>query len=240
MIGGEELMSLSRIGVILMSVALLATASGCSHEQRDWHSAQAANTVEAYEQFINAHPKSARAADAQAQIAQLTEARDWQRASTIDTADAYRQFLAQHPQGKSAQEARIRIENFGMNNTSSAAGGAVPPPAAPAAAPVAAAPAPAKPAAQTAAAPESAAGGRYSVQLGAFSTQAKAQSQWRRLNARFGSKLRGTESDIEEAKNAKGRRIYRLKAKPLTEPRARALCAALRKHGQACVVAGPN
>ena len=230
-------MSLSRICVILMSVALLATASGCSHEQRDWHSAQAANTIEAYEQFINAHPKSARAADAQAQIAQLTEARDWQRASTIDTADAYRQFLAQHPQGKSAQEARIRIENFGMNNAAAAGGGAAPPPAAPAAAPVAAAPAPAKPAAQSAA-PESAAGGRYSVQLGAFSTQAKAQSQWRRLNARFGSNLHGTESDIEQGKNASGRRIYRLKAKPLTEARARALCAALRKHGQACVVAG--
>ena len=239
MIGGEELMSLSRIGVILMSVALLAAASGCSHEQRDWHSAQAANTIEAYEQFIDAHPKSARAADAQAQIAQLTEARDWQRASTIDTADAYRQFLAQHPQGKSAPEARIRVENFGMNNTAAGGGGAAPPAAAPAVAPVAAAPAPARPAAQSAA-PESAAGGRYSVQLGAFSTQAKAQNQWRRLNARFGPKLHGTESDIEEAKNAKGRRIYRLKAKPLTEARARALCAALRKHGQACVVAGPT
>jgi hypothetical protein len=224
MIGGEELMSLSRVGVILMSVALLAAASGCSHEQRDWHSAQAANTIEAYEQFIDAHPKSARAADAQAQIAQLTEARDWQRASTIDTADAYRQFLAQHPQGKSAQEARIRVENFGMNNT--------------AAAPVAAAPAPARPVAQSAA-PESAAGGRYSVQLGAFTTQAKAQSQWQRLNARFGAKLRGTEPDIEQGKNAHGKRIYRLKARPLTEARARALCAALRKRGQACVVAGP-
>jgi cell division septation protein DedD len=236
MIGGEELMSLSRICVILMSVALLAAASGCSHEQRDWHSAQAANTIEAYEQFINTYPKSARATDAQAQIAQLTEARDWQRASTIDTADAYRQFLAQHPQGKSAQEARIRIENFGMNNAAAAGGGAAPPPGAPAAAPVAAAPA--KPAAQPAA-PESAAGGRYSVQLGAFSTQAKAQNQWRRLSAHFGSKLHGTEPDIEQGKNAKGRRIYRLKAKPLTEAQARALCAALRKHGQACVVAGP-
>jgi SPOR domain len=223
-------MRLSRVCVILMSVALLAAASGCSHEQSDWHSAQAANTIEAYEAFINAHPKSARATDAQAQIAQLTEARDWQRASTIDTADAYRQFLAQHPQGKSAPEARIRIENFGMNNAAA--------PAAPASAPAATAPAPAK-APAAAAAPESAAGGRYSVQLGAFTTQAKAQSQWQRLNARFGAKLRGTEPDIEQGKNAHGKRIYRLKAKPLSEARARALCAALRKRGQACVVAGP-
>jgi hypothetical protein len=226
-------MRLPRVCVILMSVVLLAAASGCSHEQSEWHAAQAANTIEAYEAFINAHPKSARATDAQAQIAQLTEARDWQRASTIDTADAYRQFLAQHPQGKSAAEARIRIENFGMNNAAAPAGGAAPP----AAAPAAAAPAPAKPA--SAAAPESAAGGRYSVQLGAFTTQAKAQSQWQRLNARFGAKLRGTEPDIEQGKNVHGKRIYRLKAKPLSEARARALCAALRKRGQACVVAGP-
>jgi cytoskeletal protein RodZ len=238
--GGEELMRLSRVGVILVSVALLAAASGCSHEQSDWHSAQAANTIEAYEAFVSAHPKSARAADAQAQIEQLTEARDWQRASTIDTADAYRQFLAQHPQAKSAQEARIRIENFGMSSAATAGGGATPA-AAPAASPAAAAPSakPAKPG-SAAAAPQSAAGERYSVQLGAFTTQAKAQSQWQRLNARFGAKLHGTESDIEPAKNAHGKRIYRLKAKPLTEARARALCAALRKRGQACVVAGPS
>jgi cell division protein FtsN len=236
MIGGEELMSLARVGVILMSFALLAGASGCSHEQRDWRSAQTANTIEAYEGFISAHPKSARAADAQAQIAQLTEARDWQRASTIDTADAYRQFLVQHPQGKSAQEARIRVENFAASGTSAAAAPSAAPSAAP---PAAGAPVPAAGAPPPAPA-QSAGSDQYSVQLGAFSTQAKAQSQWRRLNARFGSRLRGIEPDIEPAKSANGRHIYRLRAKPLTEARARALCAALRKHGQPCVVAGPS
>jgi hypothetical protein len=234
-------MSLARVCVILMSVALLASASGCSHEQRDWRSAQAANTIEAYEGFISAHPKSARAADAQAQIAQLTEARDWQRASTIDTADAYRQFLAQHPQAKSAQEARIRIENFGMSGTAApgapAAASSAAPPAGAANPPATAAPPPAKPAPT---APPNAGDGQYSVQLGAFSTQAKAQSQWRRLNARFGARLRGTEPDIEPAKSANGRHIFRLRAKPLTEARARVLCAALRKHGQPCVIAGPS
>jgi cell division septation protein DedD len=203
--------------------------------------AQAANTIEAYEGFISAHPKSARAADAQAQIAQLTEARDWQRASTIDTADAYRQFLAQHPQAKSAQEARIRIENFGMSGTAApgapAAASSAAPPAGAANPPATAAPPPAKPAPT---APPNAGDGQYSVQLGAFSTQAKAQSQWRRLNARFGARLRGTEPDIEPAKSANGRHIFRLRAKPLTEARARVLCAALRKHGQPCVVAGPS
>jgi len=225
-------MSLRRNCVILMSLALLGSASGCSHEQRDWQSAQAANTIEAYEEFVGAHPKSARAADAQARIADLTEQRDWQRASTTDTADAYRQFLAQHPQGKSASEARIRIENFGLGGTAAAPATA----AASATAPAATAVTP--PPRAAAAAEESA--GSYSVQLGAFTTRAKAQGQWRRLTAHFGTELHGTVSDIERVQSANGRHVYRLKARPLTEAGARALCAALRKHAQACVVVRPR
>jgi sporulation related protein len=235
MVGGEELMSLRRTCVILMSLALLAGASGCTHEQRDWRSAQAANTVEAYEAFVTAHPKSARAADAQARIAQLTEERDWQRASTTDTADAYRQFLAQHPQSKSAAEARIRMENFAMSGNAAAQSSG-------AAAPPAAAPAPATPAqpAPAAAGAEPATAGHYSVQLGAFKTHAKALSQWRRLSVRFESELRGAVSDVERAKSANGRAVYRLRVNGLTEARARRICAALRKHAQACVVRPSN
>src|ERR1700733_10530567 len=126
-------MSIARASVILAGGILLATLLACSHESRDWHSAQAANTIEAYQQFLSEHPQSAHTADAQTQIADLTEARDWQRASGTDTADAYRQFLAQHPQGKNAQEARIRLENFGLSASAApaAAGGATAPAAKP-------------------------------------------------------------------------------------------------------------
>jgi SPOR domain len=224
-------MSLRRTCVTLMSLALLAGAGGCSHEQRDWRSAQAANTIEAYEQFATAHPKSARAADAQALIAQLTEERDWQRASTTDTADAYRQFLAQHPLSKSAPEARIRMENFGLSGTAAATAPGATSPSATAAPPT---PPPRPSAAVTGAEP--AGTGGYSVQLGAFKTQAKALGQWRRLSARFDTELRGAVSDVERAKSAHGRTVYRLKVKGLTEARARSICAALRKRAQACVV----
>src|ERR1700733_815382 len=130
-------MSIARASVILVGGILLATLLACSHESRDWHSAQAANTIEAYQQFLSEHPQSAHTADAQTQIADLTEVRDWQRASGTDTADAYRQFLAQHPQGKNAQEARIRLENFGLSASGAppAAGGATPAAAAPSSAP---------------------------------------------------------------------------------------------------------
>jgi len=224
-------MSLRRTGVILMSLALLAAASGCSHEQRDWRSAQAANTVEAYQDFITSHPKSARAADAQARIAQLTEERDWQRASTTDTADAYRQFLEQHPQAKMAAEARTRIESFAQNGTPATAA-----PSAPSRGAATSPPAPPSPAPAGATGAEPAVTGAYSVQLGAFTTHAKALGQWRRLSARFATELQGAVSDVERGKGPHGRNLYRLKVKGLTEARARSICEALRKHSQACVV----
>ena len=234
-------MRLAHACVILLSVAMLAAASGCSHEKRDWHSAQAADTIEAYEEFVKEHPQSARTNEAQTRVVQLSEDRDWQRASSTDTADAYRQFLAAHPQAKPAQEARIRIENFGLNGGTAAASAtaARQPASAPQAANVPASQAPPAPppASQPAAAEPAAGSVGYSVQLGAFSTQAKAQSQWRRLMARFGTELHGTVSEVEQGKTSKGRHVYRLRVKVPSEARARALCAQLKKHAQACVVA---
>jgi SPOR domain len=93
----------------------LALAAGCSREQQDWRSAEAADTVESYGQFLSRHPDSELATQARTRVTQLAEEREWQQASSADTADAYRQFLAQHPNGKWAQEARIRIQNFALN-----------------------------------------------------------------------------------------------------------------------------
>lgn len=234
-------MRLARVSMIFLSLAWLAAASGCSHEKRDWHAAQSADTIEAYEEFVKEHPKSALGSEAQSRVVQLTEDRDWQRASSTDTADAYRQFLAAHPQAKSAQEARIRIENFGLNGGAGAAAPAVA--AQPAGAPQtatqpAAQAAPAPPPASIAGAAEPAASGAgYSVQLGAFSTAAKAQSQWQRLAARYPAQLQGLVCEVERGKSSKGRRVYRLKAKVPSEAHARALCAQLKKHSQACVIA---
>jgi hypothetical protein len=229
----DEVMRLVRLAVVFLSVAMLTAASGCSHEKRDWHSAQAADTIEAYEEFVKEHPKSARTSDAQTRIVQLSEERDWQRASSTDTADAYRQFLAAHPQAKSAPEARIRIENFGINGGTAAAtqGAASPLPSAPRAPP---------PASHAAVSEPAAAGTTVSVQLGAFSTLAKAQRQWRRLMARFQTELHGAVSDVERGKSSRGRPVYRLKAKVADEAAARSLCAQLKKHAEACVVSLPK
>lgn len=134
-----------RAGNVAALTVFLCLAAACSREQQDWRSAEAADTMEGYSQFLERHPESELATEARTRVAQLAEDREWQQASHADTADAYRQFLAQLPNGKWSQEARIRIQNFALNGlppagppmaqTPSAAGSNSPSTTVPAAAP---------------------------------------------------------------------------------------------------------
>jgi hypothetical protein len=101
-----------------MGLALLVLA-GCSRQEAaDWRQASLADSSEAYHLFLQQHPHSAEAVQAQTRIQQLGEQRDWQIASAADTRDSYQLFLTQHPDSKWAQEARIRIENFAQAGVS--------------------------------------------------------------------------------------------------------------------------
>jgi hypothetical protein len=102
---------------VALPALLLVLLAGCSsREQQDWHSAEAANTPEAYTRFLEQHGESELARQAQARIAQLQEERDWQRTDGIGTLEAYRQFLIAHPRGTWAERARIRIEGFSLGS----------------------------------------------------------------------------------------------------------------------------
>jgi hypothetical protein len=108
-------MKLRTLRAALLVVVSVTLVAGCSRERIDWKSAEAADTQEAYNHFLQLHPDSALATQARTRLAQLAEDKDWQHASATDTADAYRQFLTQHPNGKWAEEARIRMENFSLD-----------------------------------------------------------------------------------------------------------------------------
>jgi cell division septation protein DedD len=97
-----------------IAVAVTLLLVSCSAEKSDWQDAQAADTAEAYEQFISKHPQSALATEARTRTKQLEEEKDWEKATGIDTADSYQAFLAKYPEGKWSEEARIRIENFNV------------------------------------------------------------------------------------------------------------------------------
>jgi hypothetical protein len=104
-----------RAGRAALAAALL-TVAGCSAEQQDWRSAEAAGTAESYQHFIEQHPDSELVVQARARVGEFAEDRDWQQAGKVGTADAYRSFLAAHPKGRWSQEARIRIESYALGS----------------------------------------------------------------------------------------------------------------------------
>lgn len=258
----SHLMHFGKAFSTLFVVALLAVATGCSRENQDWRSAQSADTVEGYSDFVSKHPQSEFATQAKNRLTQLGEERDWERATVADTAEAYQQFLAQHPDGKWAQEARVRIENFNVIDGgaptpgapavpgSAAAAASTPTPAsAPTPAPRAVQPqappkavAAAKPASkETSAAPKPSTASRtgaHHVQLGAFSSAANAESEWRRISGNF-AELKGMATRVQPVQTARGK-MYRLQVVVPSDERGRALCASLTAHKQACIVAHGN
>lgn len=243
--------------VVMMVAIGLTLLAGCSQERQAWRSAEAADSIESYGEFLRKHPESELAARARERVVQLEEERDWQETGTLDTLEAYQLFLTRHPQGKWADEARIRIESFAVAEPPSARAPAAQAPrsdpglssdkgppassvvAAPAGPPTAAVRKP--PATVSAAAPAPAAGpGRRSgVQLGAFSDEKRAQREWQRLVARFPGELGALQPRFHAAQTSSGP-LVRLQVETPDERQARSLCATLRKAGQGCVVVLPG
>jgi cell division protein FtsN len=246
--------------VLAVCCALLLSVSGCSRQQSDWEKTRAANTTDAYEQFLKKYPSGEFAAQAQARVKDLYEERDWQKARDVDTPEAYQAFLKQYPEGKWTEEARIRVENFNLAQApsgtsppagataagSAAADTAAKPPAPPAATPPAppsmpksAPPAPPV-AAKAATAPTSKTAGSYGIQLGAFKSNADAANKrWTLLEGKYPKVLAGLSPKVTPKKTAAGT-LYRLQVAGLTEKHARAICKSLKAHSQPCVLVPPG
>lgn len=248
----EYLMTSRTLLPIVLALTLVLAA--CSRERQDWKAAQAADTAEAYTDFVKKHPEGELATQAQTRLAQIVDERDWQFAASADTPEAYQRFVQLHPGSKWAEEARIRIESFalGAQPASSSASPSAPasvslptaptpeetpviepaldaPAAAPAPEP---APAPSKPAA----APRSTS---YGIQLGAFGTEQKARSEWQRLESANADLLGGLSSSVASVQGGTGT-LWRLRASTASEAKSRSLCASLTKRGVSCVVVLPG
>jgi cell division septation protein DedD len=215
--------------------------SGCSRQQSDWEKTRAANTTDAYEQFLKNYPNGEFSAQAQARVKELYEERDWQKARDADTLEAYQAFLKDHPEGKWTEEARIRVENFTLASappTTTPSGSAPPPPttgAAPAAAPAAKS-APAAPHKPHTNAESS---GAYGVQLGAFKTGADAANKhWAKLQKEYPALLADLKPKVSPQKSSSGM-LYRLQVTNLSDKRAGSICQTLKSHSQGCLVLHP-
>lgn len=224
--------------VTIAACGLLFLA-GCNHEASDWKAASAANTTAAYQQFLYQYPNSPNAAVAQTRIEQLQEAQDWQAATAADTRDGYQQYLAQHPDGPDAQEARIRLENFAQASSPAVA-------SANTAVPATTHPSPLKPSSGPGPTPNMATGGAgrepaaagtsgtHYVQLGAFSSRARAESHWKHLASRFSRELAALTPRYVAGKSHT-LSVVRLQVPVSSRAQGEALCEKLRAHAQPCV-----
>lgn len=227
-----------------MSAVALLTLTACTDLQ-EWRSTQRADTIESYEAFLEQHPESQYAPVAQRRLADLIEQRDWQSASETDTAEAYRTFINTHPKGRWVREARVRLQNF--LSTPGVLGPAaiepvepLPPPAMLPAEPsrVMGMPMPAATAAARQSAGDAEQPVEHRIQLGAFSSRDKALEGWRTARERH-PELQGLVSQVLSGVGSNGP-IYRLQASVVSEARAREICRALMKSGQACVYVPPE
>src|SRR5256714_13181455 len=106
---GRPIMLTFGAGRVALIVVLALLAAGCSREQQDWRSAEAADTGEAYARFIEQYPDTELAVQARARLAQLDEERDWAQAGEVPTADGHPAVPAQHPGGRWAQGGRLPL-----------------------------------------------------------------------------------------------------------------------------------
>jgi cell division septation protein DedD len=79
----------------------------------------------------------------------------------------------------------------------------------------------------------------FGIQLGAFSTQAAALSEWKRLQSAYDAELHGLFAHAVPVHVTSGT-LFRLQSPVGDETRARSICGALTKHAQPCVVVLPS
>ena len=220
------------IWALLLGSAVLLAA--CTAENDDWRAAQAADTSLAYSHFASQHPDSSHAAEARSRAAARAAAEAVVASSAEPTAAsvvppvAVPQAIAPATAPSPPQAAPPQA-----SPPQAAPAQAAPPPAAAVTAPAAVVkpPAPAsRPAANKAAG--------FGVQIGAFSTQDKAEAQWRLIQQRHRRELAGASHQIAAGK-AGSRTVYRLKLPQPSQAAAKDLCRRLSAAGQPCVVYHP-
>jgi SPOR domain len=98
---------------VLSAVALVAA---CGSAENDWNQATAANTVAAYEAYLQKHPDGNHRAEADARITKINETDAWNHATQANTVQSYQDYLQRKPDGEHAQQAKDSIESIQRAN----------------------------------------------------------------------------------------------------------------------------
>lgn len=97
-----------RIPVWVLLLSLLLVTLGCSSDARNYEKARQANTIEAYEDFVQKHPDSKLVEQAKARAEELL----LKTAESKNTLADYRSFLKKYPQSKHASEVAERMRQL--------------------------------------------------------------------------------------------------------------------------------
>jgi len=81
------------------------------YDLKDWQYAQQTNTIQAYEFYLEAHPKGRYKIPAEQALYRLREDIFWQQTQKISTPEACKQYLAKYPKGRYRTEAENCVAN---------------------------------------------------------------------------------------------------------------------------------
>jgi hypothetical protein len=221
---GAAVMNRSSISLLLVAAAMLW---GCSSAQEDWNTANGANTVAAYQEYLSKHPTGDHSADANERIRSLQDDEAWSQAKQANSAEGYRAYLQNQPAGSHATEAQDAL---------TAAQRAADWKTADSTATVASLQDFLK---KYATGPEAdqareklATLSGYKVQLASAKTQKQAQREREHLRTKYSSILHDVVV-VPAADSAKG---YGLESPPMSQSQANSACDELKKAHQSCEV----
>jgi len=215
----------------LVSAAVLAAAAllGCDSIQDDWNKANAQNTLAAYQDFLNQHPNTDLAVQAQSRMHALQDYQAWAQAQKANTAESFRQYLSGQPNGLHAAESRERILGFERADAWRAAEADGKAPALQAFLQKYPQGAEADRARAQIAQLQAQA---YRVQVAAFRAHKDAERARSRLQARYGALLH----DVVVVPPAGPEKLTTIRSLPMTLKQAESACGTLHKEHQHCEV----
>jgi len=97
-------------------IGLIIVITGCNSPKSDWETAVKTNTIEAYNSFLSAHPKSEFDSLAHRRIDSINNIiikSDWENALKSNTIKGYDDFLSAHPKSEFDSLAKNMKDFFG-------------------------------------------------------------------------------------------------------------------------------
>lgn len=103
---------LSTIAQYLLALGLFLGPLGCATVKHDWEEAQRADTITAYEEFLQKHSDGEQTDLATNRLAELHATNDWSSALRTNTIGGYEEFLQKHPNAHQSTQAKNRINDL--------------------------------------------------------------------------------------------------------------------------------